>query len=135
MKLSPRSLLIRLSSHKELTVFAAQLLLVASANAQSQLPGLAPTQVGNVPGFVTYVMCQIAYVMFLLLIPLSVVFVLIAAYEYLTSGGDENKVSDATKKITYAAVAITVALLAKAFPYVVANVISPAGVQTQVIGC
>jgi len=60
--------------------------------------------------------------MFWVLIAVSVVLVFIAAYGYLTSAGDAEKVKNATKTITYAAVAIVVALLAKGFPYVIGDV-------------
>ena len=61
--------------------------------------------------------------MFWILITLSTIIVLYAAFMYMTSQGDEAKVSTATKTITYAAVAIVVALLAKGFPVIVASIV------------
>ncbi len=77
------------------------------------------------------VICNaIANWLFDLLIVLTVVYVIIAAYKYLTSSGDPNKVSSATKTITFAAIAIVVALLAKAFPFIIANLFGVYSLQS-----
>jgi hypothetical protein len=69
------------------------------------------------------IICGVAAFMFQALMAVSVVMVVIAAYKYLTSGGDPNKVSSATKTITYAAVAIVVALVAKSFAPIVSSMV------------
>ncbi|MDD5606802.1 MAG: hypothetical protein PHN37_03005 [Candidatus Pacebacteria bacterium] len=56
---------------------------------------------------------MISNIMFWLLIALTVIFVLWAAYLFLTSAGDEEKTKKARNVIVYAIVAIVVALLAK----------------------
>ncbi|OGY99722.1 MAG: hypothetical protein A2945_01845 [Candidatus Liptonbacteria bacterium RIFCSPLOWO2_01_FULL_52_25] len=105
----------------------------AAVVTQALFAGIA--HAGNLPGIdilssgapidtaVTVVVCEVAFYMFWILIALSVVFVLIAAYKYLTSSGDENKVSGATKTITFAAIAIVVALLAKGLPPLVGSLV------------
>jgi len=123
-----QSFLIRVPYVSGLVVAAVQFFFVASVNAQttggSGLPGISPNT--NISTFLTDVICNaIAFYMFIILIALCVVFILVAAYQYLTSSGDEGKVHDATMKITYAAVAVAVALLAKAFPVIVTSVVSP----------
>jgi hypothetical protein len=95
------------------------------------LPGIEVTDVSTVR---TLVICSVAYWMFWILMSLSVVFVFVAAYKYLTSGGDAEKVGSATKTITYAAVAIVVALLAKGFPSIVQSVF-PMSVGAGAGGC
>jgi hypothetical protein len=60
--------------------------------------------------------------MFDILLTLSVIMVMWAAYVYLTAGDDTEKVHKATKTLTYAAVAILVALLAKGFPNIIASI-------------
>ena len=70
--------------------------------------------------------------LFGLLIILAVIFVLVAAFKYLTSGGDPEKVKSANHSLIYAAVAVAVAILAKGIPYLVASflgttVTSPVG--------
>ena len=58
---------------------------------------------------------------FYFLIALSVIFVLVAAFKYLTAGGDPEKVKAAGSTLLYAAVAIGVALLARAVPLVIGS--------------
>jgi len=58
---------------------------------------------------------------FYFLIVVAVLFVIFAAFKYLTAGGDPEKVKSAGATLLYAAVAIGVALLAKAIPLVIGN--------------
>ncbi|KKU14852.1 hypothetical protein A3A20_02965 [Candidatus Wolfebacteria bacterium RIFCSPLOWO2_01_FULL_45_19] len=51
--------------------------------------------------------------MFAILMVLAVIFILYAAFLYLTAGGDAEKVSTANKQLIYAAVAIGVALISQ----------------------
>lgn len=60
--------------------------------------------------------------MFWTLTFLTVVMVLVAAYQYLTSQGDPQKVGNATKTITWAAVAVIVALIAAVFPIIIGDI-------------
>ncbi len=55
---------------------------------------------------------------FAILLTISVIFVLLAAFKYLTSKGGEG-VSDAHKMLIWAAVAIAVGILAKGFVNIV----------------
>lgn len=61
--------------------------------------------------------------MFTLLLVLAVVFIIVAAFKYLTAGGDEEKVGGAHKMIIYAVVAIAVAFLAQGVSFVVAQLL------------
>ncbi len=76
------------------------------------------------------ILCPIAGYMFAILIGVCTIMILVAAFIYATAGGDEQKVGKATKTITYAAVGVVVALVAKAFPNIVASMLG----QT-VTGC
>ncbi len=58
---------------------------------------------------------------FYFLIVVAIIFVIVAAFKYLTAGGEPEKVKSAGATLLYAAVAIGVALLAKAIPLVVGN--------------
>jgi hypothetical protein len=58
---------------------------------------------------------------FYFLIALSVLFIIVAAFKYLTAGGDPEKVKGAGSTLLYAAIAVAVALLARAVPLVVAS--------------
>jgi hypothetical protein len=86
-------------------------------------PAYAALTINNPDDINKSILCPIAGYMFWILITLSTIMVLYAAFMYMTSQGDETKVSTATKTITYAAVAIVVALLAKGFPMLVASIV------------
>ena len=64
--------------------------------------------------------------LFAILITLAVIFIIIAAFKYLTASGDPEKVKGANHSLIYAVVAIAVAIVAKAIPWLVASII---GVQ------
>lgn len=87
------------------------------------LPGPNDTQIGNGPtGVIAFVCTVFNYVFFALLLA-AVGFVLLAAFRYLTASGDPAKVTTANKTLIFAAVAIAVALLARAVPVIVGNFI------------
>lgn len=65
---------------------------------------------------------------FTIFIILAVIMVIVAAFFYLTSGGDGTKVKKATQMVVFAAVAIAVALLAISIRYIVENLL---GVQVS----
>ncbi|RME55726.1 hypothetical protein D6779_12145 [Candidatus Parcubacteria bacterium] len=67
-------------------------------------------------------LCNFADTMAVLFFVVAVVFTLVAAYQYLVSGGDTEKVKKASKTLTYTAVAVVVALLAFAFPRIVFSI-------------
>lgn len=77
-------------------------------------------------------MCTIFSWMFYGLIVLSIIMVVFAGFNYVTAGDNAEKVSKATKMILYAAIGIAVALLAKAIPSIVANVL---GAQGNFLAC
>lgn len=80
-------------------------------------------------GQIADLICSIAGYMFDILIAVSSVMVLVAAYLYLTAGGDAEKTGKAHKTITYAALGIVVALLAKNFPLIVGSVFGVSGIN------
>jgi hypothetical protein len=61
--------------------------------------------------------------MFTILLVLSVVFILWAAFKYLTAGGDEEKVGAAHKMLLWAVVAIAVALLSQGVIFIVQELV------------
>lgn len=58
-----------------------------------------------------------------LLMAIAVLVILYAAFQYMTAGGNEDKVSDATKTLTYAIIGIVVSLLAFSIPPIVKSLI------------
>lgn len=100
---------------------AAQLVGPPSGAAKAPTISLTTTSVGTD-------FCSVINWLFYGLIILAVVFVLIAAYKYLTSSGEPEKVSSANKTILYAVIAVVVALLAKGIPMFAGSLIgAPSG--------
>ena len=52
---------------------------------------------------------------------LAALFVFMAAYKYLTAGGDPEKVKSASSNLLYAVIAIAVAIMAYGLPVLVGN--------------
>jgi uncharacterized membrane protein len=75
-------------------------------------------------------LCVVFAWMFYFLIVVAVIFVIVAAFKYLTAGGDPEKVKSAGATLLYAAVAIGVALLAKAIPLIISNFLGASGVTS-----
>lgn len=61
-------------------------------------------------------LCTAVAWIFTLLVILTVIYVLFAAYNYLTSSGEEEKIKKANHQLLYAAIALIVAILSKAIP-------------------
>ena len=113
--------LIRLVSYSTLTSLFGGLLVAGVAFAQGTTP--APTIVTDVNNLGD-VFCPVVDWMFWVLLAVSVIMVIWAAYTYLIAEDDTEKVHRATKTLTYAAVAIVVALIAKGFPDLVQTIFS-----------
>lgn len=93
------------------------------ALALAQTPPAVPTSpVANVAGVGT-VLCTIFGWAFYFLVILTIIFVVFAAFRYLLAAGDPEKVKSAGHILIYAAVAIVVALVAKALPAIVATLV------------
>ena len=104
--------------------------------AVSALPYLALAQVVVPPPPVTSInnligtgglVCKAFGYLFALLIILAVIFVLVAAFKYLTASGDTAKVTSANHQLIYAAVAIVVALIARGAPAIVGTFVGTTG--------
>lgn len=103
--------------------------------AAAQVPGspvTAPNSGINSLNAVSSSLCTITNWMFYFLILLAVIFVIVAAFKYLTAAGDPEAVKAASHSLLYAAIAIVVGILAKATPSLVGSVIGQGGLST---GC
>lgn len=98
--------------------------LLASAQIQ-QPPVTAPTPYTNINQVTGQagLLCTIINWIFWLLIVLTIIFVLVAAFKYLTAAGDPEKVKSAGNTLLYAAIAVVVALIAKGLPLIVSSFI------------
>ncbi len=109
-----------------LALIALVLLPVGFAFAQVNngsvgLPSPTDTAIGTDTGGIIRFVCSVFNIAFFALLLAAVGFVLLAAYRYLTAAGDPDKVSAANKTLIFAAVAVAVALLARAVPVIVGN--------------
>lgn len=107
---------------KVVAVFAAALVL-AGIPLVIMAQGGPPDPVIRDFGTLYNVLLRIRDWIFSLLIILAVIFILYAAFLYLTAAGDSEKVSKANKTLLYAAIAIAVALLSRALFPLVASIL------------
>jgi uncharacterized membrane protein len=82
-----------------------------------QLPNAPIQTLTGVTGFICYGLSWA----FTFLIIFTVVFVMIAAWKYLTAGGDAKKAGEANQMILYAAIAVALAIFAKGLPSIVSS--------------
>ena len=76
---------------------------------------------------VLQVICRVVDVLFSVLVLVALVYVVLAAFKYLTAGGDPEKVKTANYQLIYAAVAIGIGILARALPLAVSTFIVAGG--------
>jgi hypothetical protein len=98
--------------------------LTSIVGAQTaNIPGVSqvgPSTVGGVVDIIRQVVRWIYIIFFIV----AVLFILFAAFTYLTAGGEAEKVNTAKNQLIYAVVAIAVALLAVGFEAIVRNFLS-----------
>jgi len=85
------------------------------------IPGISSPLANNTVGGLMGIVKSIVTWIYTLFFILAVLFILFAAFTYLTAGGDETKVAKAKNQLIYAAVAIAVALLAVGFSTIIQN--------------
>jgi hypothetical protein len=69
-------------------------------------------------------LCDILGWVYTFCIIAGVIYAIFCAYKYLTSGGDPNKVSEATKGLTYTAVGLAVAMVSVGIPGIVGGLLN-----------
>lgn len=95
-------------------------LLPLLALAQAVPPVTIVTSFTNV----TLILGTLIGWIFTIFMIIAVIIVIFAAFNYLTAGGDDEKIGTAKKQFIYAAVAIAVALVAKSVQAIVTQLIS-----------
>ena len=83
-----------------------------------------PTGITTAQGFIDLLEVITDWIFVLLLI-IAVIFIVLAALQFISGGGDPAAVSEARTKLIWAAVGIGVALLARGLPPAVRNIIGP----------
>ena len=121
---------------KEFSPSIIALVLPALAFAQTLPSPVAPTETSVPQGQITslqgvlQMLCTVFAWAFYFLIVLAVIFIIIAGFKYLTAAGDPEKVKSAGTMLIYTAVAIGVALLARAIPLVIGSFLGASGVSS-----
>ncbi len=97
-------------------------------------PGAQLPTGGNNVSFTTIsgALCTLVAWIFTILIILAVIFILWAAWLYLNSGGEEEKIRKANHQLLYAAIAIIVAILSRGVPFLINTVL---GNSSTLNGC
>lgn len=106
------------------SIAPALLLLGIAAFAFAQTPpGLqTPGAVADLPALLLKI-DTIVNLVFTALVVFAIIYIILAAFQFVTAGGDPNGVLQARSKLIYAAVGIIVALLAKSIPTVLKAVL------------
>jgi len=97
-------------------------LLPYAALAQVQVASPSPVEVRDI-GDLLDAVNRIVNIIFTALMIAAVIFILLAAFGYLTAAGDPAKVSKAQNMLIYAGVAIAVGLVAFSIPIVVRSIL------------
>lgn len=104
---------------------AAALAVPTMALAIAPAPLSIPNRLTNINQITngSGLVCQIINWIFWALIVMTIIFVLVAAFKYLTAAGDSEKVKSAGATLLYAVVAVVVALIAKGLPLIISSFI------------
>lgn len=111
----------------KITKFVAPLVSLASVVAPvltlAQSTPVTPTP-GPIGGIEQLfgIIVKISNYFFTVLLLLAVIFVIVAAFRYLTAGGEAEDISKAHQSLIYAGVAILVGVLAKTIIFVVGQI-------------
>lgn len=99
--------------------------LLASAQLATS-PLQPPSTITNINTLIgqNSLICTFIGWIFWFFIVLTIVFILVAAFKYLTAAGDPEKVKSASHTLLYAAIAVVVALIAKGFPLIVNSIVN-----------
>lgn len=118
--------LLILKSVIGLSILTVSLSNVASAQTIGGLPitRVGPQTVGGIVDLLKGVVRWVYIIFFIV----AVLFILFAAFTYLTAGGNEEKVKSAKNSLIYAAVAIVIAFLAVGFETIIGTFLTTPGV-------
>ncbi len=119
-----RAILISMKKLFSILAVLAIVAFPALAGAQYTPPGVpaepAPIT-GASAGTVYGILNQVITILFYALMFFAIIFILIAAFRYLTAQGDSETVDKAKSALLYAVIAIVIAVLARSIPFIVAT--------------
>ncbi len=112
---------------KSIAVVGLLAMVLAPAISLAQTPGgVPPEPAPYVPGAggVYAILDNIITIAFYILMLLAILFILWAAFNYLTAGGDAEKVEKAQRMLLYAVIAIVIGILARSIPWIIATFVT-----------
>ncbi|MEK7162671.1 MAG: hypothetical protein AAB696_00010 [Patescibacteria group bacterium] len=114
-----------------LTLFVFSPILVGAIINPGDIPtntdvGIPKSPINKPENFLTAIAKAVQYIYALFFI-VAVAFILFAAFDYLSGGDNTEKIKTAHKKLTYAAIAIAVALLAVSFRVIILQFLQSSG--------
>lgn len=80
---------------------------------QKQLPGTSGTEA------IRATLQKAANIVATVVLAIAVIYILVSAYNFITAGGDEEKIKTARRQLIYALVGIAVSLLAFSMPSII----------------
>lgn len=119
---------------KKLAQFSGLIGLIALPTAHAAITAAPSVSITSVEGIICYIFYGFDY-LFWFLMAIATVMVLLAAFNYVTANGDSEKVSKATKMLTWAAIGIAVALIAYNVPSIVSSFFGHTGGIHADAGC
>jgi hypothetical protein len=109
--------------------------LLRVSTALAQVPAAPPNLVTD-QGDLSDLFCNFIGYFFWIVIIISVIMTLVAAFDYITAGDDTEKTTRGRKRLTYAAIGIAVALLAFALPVIVLSIFpNSSGSASSIFNC
>lgn len=118
------------------TIVLIGFLRISTALAQTNTPPAPPPVLVVDSGNLNTLLCNFIGYFFWVVIGISIIMVLVAAFDYVTAGDDAEKTTRGRKRLTYAAVGIAVALLAFSLPLIVVSIFpNTGGVNSSAFGC
>lgn len=96
--------------------------LAAAQGLSGDMPNITPPTWGNAPN-VMEVLNRVADGLFAILLVVTAIAIILAAYYFVTAAGEPDKVKKARDFVIYALVGLLVAFLAKGLVYLVATIV------------
>lgn len=112
-------------NNRWLVIKALLILAVLITNFQLPITAMAQEKPGPATQELLHIINRLIGWMAAILLAVTVAFIVYAAYLYLTSQGDVEKVKTANRVILYAVVAVAVALLAYVFIAIITALVGP----------
>jgi len=104
-------------------VLALSIGSIAAAQAETIPPGFKGINTTIKTGSALINTVQsIADWIFVALLVAAAIFIVLAAFQFVTNGGDATAVSEARRKLLYAAIGVVVGTLAKAIPFAIRSI-------------